>query len=504
MHNGLKQLLVWLLVVLVPLPWPVRLAAQDTGTVFKPEEIEQLVAPIALYPDDLVSQILMASTYPLEVVEAARWLRANKNLKGDALTTALEQQTWDPSVKSLVNFPQVLDMMNEKLDLTQRLGDAFLAQQKDVLDAIQRLRAKAQAQGTLKTTKEQKVIVEQPAAQTTVIEQPAAQTTVIKIEPTNPQVVYVPTYNPTVVYGAWPYPAYPPYTYYPPGYAAATAAFSFTAGVALGAAWGYAWGGCNWHGGDVDININRNTNFNTNINRQRYQANFQARGLNTQGAWRHDASHRRGVAYRDQGTAQRFNRGTNAQAAQAREAFRGRAESGRQELARGGADRGAQARARERAGAGSREGRVADRGGVSGRESRQAGTRERAGAGNRGSRSGDRGGLSGREAGLGDRSGQRSGGRAQADSFGSTGRGREAQAFQGLGRGGEVRNASARGASSWGGESRAAGGGGFQRAGGGSQSGGGGGFQRSRGGGGGGGFHGGGGGGFHGGGGRRR
>src|SRR5262245_28084965 len=186
------QLLVWLLAGLLVWPWPVRLAAQSNGTTFKPEEIEQLVAPIALYPDSLVSQILMASTYPLEVVEAARWLRANKALKGDALTTALEKQTWDPSVKSLVNFPQVLDMMNEKLDLTQRLGDAFLAQQKDVLDAIQRLRAKAQAQGNLKTTKEQTVNVERPPAQTTVVEQqeakttvveqPAAQTTIIKIE----------------------------------------------------------------------------------------------------------------------------------------------------------------------------------------------------------------------------------------------------------------------------------------------------------------------------------
>jgi hypothetical protein len=455
MNNVLKQLLVWLLAVLVSLPWPMRLDAQSTGTVFKPEEIEQLVAPIALYPDSLVSQILMASTYPLEVVEAARWAKANKTLKGDALTTALEQQTWDPSVKSLVNFPQVLDMMNQKLDLTQRLGDAFLAQQKDVLDAIQRLRSKAQAQGTLQTTKEQTVIVEQPAA----------QTTVIKIEPTNPQVVYVPTYNPTVVYGAWPYPAYPPYAYYPPGYVAATAAFSFTAGVALGAAWGYAWGGCNWRGGDVDININRNTNFNTHINRQRYQANFQARGLSTQGAWQHDASHRRGVAYRDQGTAQRFNRGTNAQAAQAREAFRGRAASGRQELARGGAGQIGQAGTRDRVGAGSRAGGIGDRG-----------------------RPGDRGGL-------GHRPAQRAGG-AQAGGFGGAERSRQAEAFQGLGRGSEVRHASARGASSWGGERRASGGGGFQRAGGGFQGGGSGGFQR-----GGGGFHG--GGGSHGGG-RRR
>ena len=465
MNNGLKQLLVWLLVVLVSLPWPVRLDAQDTSPVFKPEEIEQLVAPIALYPDSLVSQILMASTYPLEVVEAARWAKANKTLKGDALTTALEQQTWDPSIKSLVNFPQVLDMMNQKLDLTQRLGDAFLAQQKDVLDAIQRLRAKAQAQGNLKTTKEQTVIVEQPAAQTTVVEQPAAQTTVIKIEPANPQVVYVPTYNPTVVYGAWPYPAYPPYAYYPPGYVATTAAFSFAAGVALGAAWGYAWGGCNWHGGDVDINVNRNTNFNQNINRQNYRANMQARGQSAQGAWQHDASHRKGVAYRDQGTAQRFNRGTNAQAAQSREAFRGRAESGRQELAHGGADRFGQGGAGERAGAGSREGGIGDRGGA-----------------------GERGGLSGREGGPGDRSAQRGGAGGQAGGFGGAGGGRESQAFQGLGQGGDVRNASARGAASRGGEMRTASGGGFQRGGGGGQGGGG----RS---GGGGGFHGGGGGG---------
>ena len=528
MNSGLKQLMVWLLVVLVSLPWPVRLAAQGTGTVFKPEEIEQLVAPIALYPDSLVSQILMASTYPLEVVEAARWVKANKTLKGDALTAALEQQTWDPSIKSLVNFPQVLAMMNQKLDLTQRLGDAFLAQQKDVLDAIQRLRAKAQAQGNLKTTKEQTVIVEQPAAQTTVVEQPAAQTTVIKIEPANPQVVYVPTYNPTVVYGAWPYPAYPPYAYYPPGYVATTAAFSFAAGVALGAAWGYAWGGCNWHGGDVDINVNRNTNFNTNINRQRYQANFQARGQSAQGAWQHDASHRKGVAYRDQGTAQRFNRGTNAQATQAREAFRGRAESGRQELARGGADRFGPGGAGERAGAGGREGGLGDRGGAGergGAGSREGGIGDRGGAGSRGgpggageraeagSRAGglgdrggagerggagsreggigdrggagERGGLSGRTGGPGDRSAQRGGSGGQASGFGGVGGGRESAAFQGLGQGSDVRNASARGAASRGGEMRAASGGGFQ--GGGGRSGGG----RS-GGGGGGGFHGGG------------
>src|ERR1044071_1537086 len=170
----LVRLLVTLLIFSAPLP----LGAQGNAAAFKPEEIDALVAPIALYPDSLVSQILIASTYPLEIVEADRFAKRNTSLKGDALTKALEAQSWDPSVKSLVNFPQVLAAMSEKLDVTQRLGDAFLAQQKDVLDAVQRLRAKAQAQGNLQTTKEQTVIVEQPAA----------QTTVIKIEPTDPQV----------------------------------------------------------------------------------------------------------------------------------------------------------------------------------------------------------------------------------------------------------------------------------------------------------------------------
>ncbi len=179
--------------------------AQGEPPPFKPEEIEALVAPIALYPDSLLSQVLMASTYPLEIVQAARWVKANPNVKGDAAVKAVESQTWDVSVKSLVAFPQVLEPMNEKLDWTQKLGDAFLADQKAVLDAVQRLRLKAEKSGNLKTTEQQKVIIEEAAP----------QQTVIKIEPANPQVIYVPAYNPTVVYGAWGYPAYPPY-YWPP------------------------------------------------------------------------------------------------------------------------------------------------------------------------------------------------------------------------------------------------------------------------------------------------
>lgn len=179
--------------------------AQAPAPTFKPEEIEALVAPIALYPDDLLSQVLMASTYPLEVVQAARWVKANPNVKGDAAVKAVENETWDLSVKSLVAFPQALDPMNEKLDWTQKLGDAFLADQKAVFDAVQRLRLKAQQSGNLKSNEQQKIVVEQAAP----------QQQVIVIQPANPQVIYVPAYNPTIVYGAWGYPAYPPY-YWPP------------------------------------------------------------------------------------------------------------------------------------------------------------------------------------------------------------------------------------------------------------------------------------------------
>ena len=203
----------------------------------------------------MLTQLLMASTYPLEVVQADRWAKQNKDVKGDALAKALESQSWDPSVKSLVNFPQVLTMMSENLDTTVKIGDAMIGQQKEVMATIQKLRAKAQENGNLKTTSEQTVVVEQQAANP-----------VIVIQPANPQVVYIPTYSPTVYYATWPYPAYPPAPYYPPGYVAGRAV-AFGAGVALGAAWGHAWGHSDWHGGSVDIDVNRNANFNSNINR---------------------------------------------------------------------------------------------------------------------------------------------------------------------------------------------------------------------------------------------
>jgi uncharacterized membrane protein YgcG len=397
--HALKIAMAWLLAAAVSLPLPGT--AQDAAqpAPFKKEEIEQLVAPIALYPDALVAQILMASTYPLEVVSAARWSKANPSVKDKALEDAMQKQTWDPSVKSLAAFPSVLAMLNDKLDMTQKLGDAFLGQQKEVMDAVQRLRAKAEKAGNLKSGKEQTVTTTQEAG-----------TTVIKIEQADPQVVYVPTYNPTVVYGPWPYPAYPPYYYYPPGYVAGTAFFSFTFGVIVGSA---LWGGCNWGGSNVYINHNTYNNFNkTNINT---------------GDWQHKPEHRKGVQYRDQASQQKFG-GGQRQGADSREAFRGRAEQGRQDIARGGADQ------MRRDGPGDRAGGVGDR--------------QR-----------DAGGVRDQAGGPGDRA-------PGADRSG----GRQPGAFDGVGSGAQTRDASSRGASSRAsasGQARSAGGGGGRAGGGG-------------------------------------
>jgi hypothetical protein len=268
-------------------------AAKQEGPSFRPEEIDQVVAPIALYPDNLLAQVLAASTYPLEIVQAARFVQQNKDLKGEKLMAASKDKDWDPSVKAMLEFPDVLLMMNEKLEWTEKLGNAFLSQQKDVMASVQRLRKKAQESGNLKTTKEQKVIVEE-------------QTKVIVIEPANPQVVYVPTYNPVVVYGVWAYPAYPPYPVYPPGYVAATAAFSFAAGVAVGAAAHGAYGsyGCGWGNNEVNVNVSRQNNFTQNNynNSQKYQKNQSTKNQN----WQHNPEHRKGARYPNQNTAQKY------------------------------------------------------------------------------------------------------------------------------------------------------------------------------------------------------
>ncbi len=327
---------------------PSATAAQSPAP-FSPEQIEALVAPIALYPDSVLSQVLMASTYPLEIVHAARWVKANPNVKGDAAVKAVENESWDTSVKSLVAFPQILEPMNDKIDWTQKLGDAFLAQQKDVFAAVQRLRARAKDAGNLKSNEQQNVVVEQA---------PAGGQTIVKIVPANPEVIYVPAYNPTVVYGAWSYPAYPP-TYWPPYpayYPGAALATGFAWGIGLAAA-GAIFSDCNWGGGDVNIDVDKATNINRNTDRNKVQAQG--------GRWQHDAGHRQGVAYRDNATRDKF--AGQAPGAANRSQYRGRT-----------GDTGAGLGATDRAGAGNRA-TTADRANAGNRVS----SNDRPAAGNR-------------------------------------------------------------------------------------------------------------------------
>ena len=284
------------------------LHAQDAKKPFTPEELDQMLAPIALYPDALLSQVLMAATYPLEVVEAARWSKANPNLKGDAAVAAVKDKNWDVSVMSLAAFPQVLVQLSDHLDWTQKLGDAMIGQEQDVADSIQRLRAKAADAGNLKSGNEQ-----------TVTSQGSGDDRTIVIDQANPNTVYVPAYNPNWAYGSWPYPAYPP-VYYPPppGYGYGTAlltGFLFGAGIL---ATGALFGGWNWgrRGNSyVNVNVNRAVNINNNFDRNRYSNNNR---------WQHDPDHRRGVAYRDPATREHF--GQNRPGADQRQQFRGRLE----------------------------------------------------------------------------------------------------------------------------------------------------------------------------------
>ncbi|MDI3469937.1 MAG: putative membrane protein [Pseudolabrys sp.] len=286
-----------------PLPPPAAATSTPTSppppaadTLLKPEQLEQLVSPIALYPDTLLAQVLIASTYPLEVVEASRWLTTNKNLKGAALKDAVDKQKWDDSVKGLIATPEVLDIMSNKLSWTKDLGDAVLAQQADVMDAVQRLRKRAEDNKKLVSTKQQKVSTKNENNKQ-----------VIVIESAVPDTIYVPYYDPAVVYGPWPYPAYPPYYYPPPyGYGGAVLAtgIAFATGVALGAWAGRYWGGgCNWN--------NNNININNNFNRVTH--------------WQHNPAHREGVRYNNSNVAKQFGKGEASRGSvQNRMDFRGR------------------------------------------------------------------------------------------------------------------------------------------------------------------------------------
>ena len=426
-------------------PPPAQPASASPQQLLSAEQLDALVAPIALYPDALLSEVLMASTYPLEVVEADRWAKANKSLKGDALEAAVDKLTWDDSVKSLIATPDVLDTMSQKLSWTQQLGDAVLAQQPDVMDAIQRLRTKAQANNKLTSNKQQKVTTQQEAGKQ-----------VIVIAPAEPDTLYVPYYDPAVVYGTWPYPAYPPYYWPAPGYIAGgliATGIAFGAGYALGrwAAGGYWGGGFNWGGNN--ININRNVNIN-NINR--------GNGNN----WAHNPAHRQGVRYNNANVAAKFGGNQNLGGAQNRMDFRGR--GGNQVLQPGAGNR-------PNVGGGAGANRPNAGGG---------GNRPNAGGGGGNRPSAGGGGANRPAGGAGNR--PSTGGGSRPD----VGGGNRGNAFGNVSSGRAASSQSARGRSSMGG-----GGGGARAGGGGARAGGGGGGGGARGGGGGGGRGGGGGGG---------
>jgi hypothetical protein len=303
MSKCITQMVIGIMVLMMLIPLKAGAQTLTTQPQLAPdasqytvEQYDQMLAPIALYPDPLLAQILMAATYPLEIVHAARWLQDPNNaaLKDDQLAAALEQKPWDPSVKSLVPFPQILRLMNDNLTWTEQLGDAFLAGQAAVMDSVQRLRQKAQAAGYLGANPQEVV---------------STQDSAIMIEPASPETVYVPVYDPDVAYGMWPYPDFPPYFF--PGY--------FDGAVIFG---GFEWFGFGidvplWDWGRWDWRRHR-----IDIDRDRFNAiNAHHRPPIGSGAWQHDPSHRHRVPYRDAETRNRFQ--GESETPDARRSFRG-------------------------------------------------------------------------------------------------------------------------------------------------------------------------------------
>jgi hypothetical protein len=270
-----------------------KVAAQEQGqlqpapqVVLSANQLDNLIAPIALYPDPLLGQMLVASTYPIEVVEASQWLQRNRSLSGQALVDAAKQQPWDSSVQALVTVSDALAKLNQDIQWTTDLGNAFLAQQQDVMDAVQRLRAQAEANGRLNSTLQQTVTTQTQAGQKVVV-----------IEPASPSVIYVPVYDPFYIWGPPVYGFYPP-LFYP------TSGFGFGIGCNLGfyfsdwGGWGF-WGwGPNWFGRAIIVN---NLFFHRYGFHERGRGDFQGRII-----WAHDPNHRLGVPYRNAQVAARF------------------------------------------------------------------------------------------------------------------------------------------------------------------------------------------------------
>jgi hypothetical protein len=375
------------------------------------DQLDSLVAPVALYPDPLLAQVLAASTYPLEIVQLQQWLQQHKDLKDKALVDAVQKQDWDPSVQAMAALPDAVKQLAENIKWTTDLGNAFLAQQSDVMEAVQRMRAKAEAAGNLKSTEQQTV-------ETKVVE----SKTVVIIQQANPEVVYVPSYNPVVVYGAPVYP-YPPIVYPPPAHYAAGAAIAFGVGVAIGAAWHGGWGyGCGWGGNNVNVNFNNNyVNHYNNVNN--VNRNNVNRGGNNN--WQHNPQHRGAAPYSNKATANKYG-GT----------------------ARGDSMSNRQAKARQNQGqmGGRQQAGTMDRGGGN---RQQAGTMDRGGGNRQQASTMNRGGGSG---GGGDRVGNRqvpnSPSGSNRSAFGGASSGTS---------GGAARSSSQRGSSSMSGGSRSGG-----------------------------------------------
>ncbi len=256
-----------------------------------PDQLDGLVAPIALYPDPLLSQILVASTYPLELVQASQWLQRNGNLAGAARKQAAEGQNWDPSVQAMVLFPDVLKRLNQDITWTTDLGNAFLSQQAAVMDAVQNMRQKAQQAGKLTS-----------GSQQTVSTSDASGPPIIQIQPANPEYIYVPQYDPAYIWGPALYYPYASW-FYPPF--ANGLYFGFGAGIPIGlyfgGGWG-GWGGWGWGFGWGGHNLIVNNNF---IHRYNFNAS-RGGSLSGRSDWSHDAAHREGVPYATRGLSTRY------------------------------------------------------------------------------------------------------------------------------------------------------------------------------------------------------
>ena len=274
---------------------PISTAPQQAAPLLTPDQLNNLVAPVALYPDPLLGQVLAASTYPLEIAEAGQWLQKNGNLSGGQLIDAAKQQNWDPSVQALVAFPDALRLLSNDIRWTTDLGNAFLAQQSDVMSAVQGMRARAQANGRLATTPQQVVTTDTQGSQSA-----------IEIQPADPQVIYVPVYNPAYVWGPPARGAYPD-LWYPDGFGFG---FGFGPGIFVGSffpGWG-GWGdwgwGCGWFGNGLFVNAGF---FNRYGFHGGFGGGFAGRGFGGRGAWAHDPGHRMGVPYPNRAVASRFN-----------------------------------------------------------------------------------------------------------------------------------------------------------------------------------------------------